>query len=372
MLTRLAWTFLITAALTAYALLLLRHYAQRLGLVDRPQGRKMHRRPTPAIGGLAMAFAVAAVAWMRSTDVSDAVFGYLLAAGIVLAVGVLDDIYDVKWWCRLAAQCTAALIMIHVGGIRIEQLGGAFGYGGIALDSLSVPLTVIATVGVINALNMADGSDGLAGALAMAALTMLGAAAFHIGNLRLFELLVPFLGALFAFLWFNTRLPWQPRAQVFMGNAGSAFLGFTILFVALRLTQNPHNPVSPTLAPWLLAPPIIDCLTLIVRRIRMGRSPFHADRGHMHHLLQDAGFSAGQITMLLAGLSLCLGLAAAAALKIQLPEYWLTIAFVALTVGYYGLTSKRERALGLLRRLHRVLHGRSVVHGTGNARAMDF
>lgn len=367
---RLALTFVIAAILTAYALMLLQHYASRMGLLDRPHGRKRHRRATPATGGLAMAFGVAIAAWVRSPDMSDAVLGYLLGATIILVVGALDDIYDLRWWCRLSAQGVAALVMIEIGGIRIEQIGEAFGYGGLALDWLSVPLTVIATVGVINALNMADGADGLAGSLALAALAMLGAAAFYVGNLRVLELLVPFLGALFAFLYFNARLPWQHRARVFMGNAGSAFLGFTILFVALRLTQSQQYAISPVLAPWLLAPPIIDCLTLIVRRIRMGRSPFHADRGHMHHLLQDAGFSAGQIMLLLSGLSLCLGLAAAAALRMQMPEYGLTIAFVASTVGYYLLTASRDRALRVFRQLLSILHGRQT--GDRSHKALDF
>lgn len=370
MAARLALTFVIATALTAYALLLLQHYAPRWGLIDRPRGRKRHLQPTPATGGLAMAFGVAAVAWLRSPEMSNAVLGYLLGAAILIAVSALDDIYDLRWWYRLGAQVAAALIMIYIGQVRIDNLGGLFGYSPAALGVLSVPLTVIATVGVINAINMADGADGLAGSLALVALAMLGAAAFYIGNLRLFELLVPFVGALIAFLWFNMRLPWRHRAQVFMGNAGSAFLGFTIIFAVFRLTQNPQYTVSPVLAPWLLAPPIVDCLVLIVRRLKMGRSPFHADRGHMHHLLQDAGFSAGQIALLLAGLSLCLGLAAATALKARLPEYWLVIAFVVMTVAYYWLTAKRERALRIFRQLHQALHGKPAAGGAG--KVADF
>lgn len=115
--------------------------------------------------------------------------------------------------------------MVYGGGVRIERIGLVFGIGSTGLGALSVPFTVFATVGIINALNMIDGVDGLAGAISLAGLSMLAAAASYSGNLELAERLVIFIGAVLGFLLMNMRFPWQPRARVFMGNAGSAFLG---------------------------------------------------------------------------------------------------------------------------------------------------
>jgi len=128
-----------------------------------------------------------------------------------------------------------------------------------------VPFTVFATVGLINAMNMIDGSDGLAGSLGFAALVMLCAAALYAGNLALANRALAVAGAVAGFLFWNLRFPWRTRARTFMGDAGSGFLGLVVAWVAFRLTQNPGHPVTPILAVWLLPIPVMDCLVLIVR-----------------------------------------------------------------------------------------------------------
>ncbi|GAA4854058.1 hypothetical protein GCM10023332_01600 [Luteimonas vadosa] len=277
---------------------------------------------------------------------------FAVSALILIVVGLVDDVVDLRWWWRILSHVVAALIMVYWGGVRVEYVGLLFSDTPVVLGVWSVPLTVFATVGIINAVNMADGADGLAGSLCLAALVMLGMAALYAGNDLLFGLLVPMLAAIVAFLAFNLRFPWQRRARVFLSNAGSTFLGFTIAWLAFRLTQNAAHPVSPALAPWLLAPPVIDCLVLIVRRIKLGRSPFHGDRDHMHHLLLDAGFTPNQIALGLAALSLALGLAAALVLKTDVgTETHLVGGFIALTLGYYWLTSRRARAVAIFARL---------------------
>jgi UDP-GlcNAc:undecaprenyl-phosphate GlcNAc-1-phosphate transferase len=226
------------------------------------------------------------------------------------------------------------------------------------LGGWAIPFTIFATVGVINAVNMCDGTDGLAGSLCLAALAMVGAAALYAGNNSLFTGLLPIMAAILAFLAFNMRFPWQRRAKVFMGNAGSAFLGFTIAWVVFRLTQNAAHPVSPVLAPWLLAPPLIDCLVLIARRLKLGRSPFSADRDHIHHLLLEAGFSPNAVTMGLTLISVTIGLGAALVLRTNAAsEGHLVLGFVAMVAGYYWLTAQRSRAVKTFRRLRISLIG---------------
>lgn len=337
--------------LTAVAATWLARRASDFHLIDRPQGRKRHAEPTPVIGGLAMTAGIIGV-HLPPASPDPALTGFVLAAGIVVVAGVLDDMHDVQWWWRISAQMLAALVMIHVGGVQVEQIGRVFDRAPTSLGALSVPVTIVATVGVINAMNMADGSDGLAGSLAFAAVCMIIAAALYVGNESLAWGLVPVLGAILVFLWFNMRTPWRSRAAVFMGNAGSSLLGFTIVWATFRLTQHEAHVLTPVLAPWFLAPPIIDCLTLIVRRIKAGKSPFHADRGHMHHLLQDAGFTPIGIVLLLTSTSFALGLTAAVLVRSDVPDHYLVVAFIALTLAYYWLTSRRQRSRRAFAALH--------------------
>lgn len=342
---------LITAMIVALMLWVLEPLAYRLGLLDHPGGRKDHAHPTPIIGGLAMALGIMApVIWVG--EYPRSYLGFMLGGAMLVLIGLVDDVRDVAWWVRLLAQCAAALVMVYVGGVQVEYLGQVFGASAFDLGLWSVPFTVLATVGVINAFNMCDGVDGLAGSLAVAALTMYCAAAIYSGNTFMVDRLAPVIAAVSVFLIFNMRHPWRSRARVFMGNAGSAFLGYLIAWACFRLTQNQLHPVTPVLAPWLVAPPIIDCLVLIVRRLKEGRSPFAAGRDHMHHLLLDAGYSPTQVALGLAALSFALGMGAALMLRSNLiPDTYLVLAFVALTLAYYWFSRDRERAVAIFRSL---------------------
>ncbi|HEX4199639.1 MAG TPA: MraY family glycosyltransferase [Caulobacteraceae bacterium] len=348
--------------LTVLLIPLLVPLARRVGLVDHPGGRKTHAAATPMVGGVAIALVSIPLALVMFHP-SAPLLGLGAATLILLPAGVLDDRYNLNWVLRLAAQSAAALAMIYVGGVRVELIGSAFGLAHHTLGMLSVPFTVIATVGLINALNMADGVDGLVGGLTLAALAMLTAAAVYSGAADLACVLVLMMGSTAGFLVYNLRTPLRPRAHVFIG-AGSEFLGLLIAWASFRLTQNPAHPVSPVLAPFLVAPPVVDCLVLIARRLRSGRSPFSADRNHIHHLLLDAGFSTTGAVSTLVALSVGLGAAAALAMHAHVPQGLFVTGFLGLTAAHYGLTSRRERSIGLLDRLARVARrpgGRTAV-----------
>ncbi len=334
------------AFFTTIALLkLLVPIAKRLDLMDHPVGRKDHSEPTPVIGGIAMLVGIltASVVALQTLDAS--ILGFLAAGTLLVVVGILDDKFDLAWWWRVLVQIVAALIMIHAGGIRVHYLGHLFGYDNIFLGSLSVPFTVFATVGIINAVNMIDGVDGLAGLLVATALAMLGAAAVYSGNLPIFALAMIAFGAVTGFLVYNIRHPWQKRARSFMGNAGSAFLGLTVAWIAFRLTQTPNHPVTPLLALWVIPIPIMDCLVLIVRRLKQGQSPFSADRYHIHHLMIDAGFTPTRAAFALAAFSCACGLAIAMALRAHYSHDILLGAFFVMCAGWYWLSAKRIRAI---------------------------
>lgn len=338
------------ALITWVGLKLLQPAAPRLNLLDYPRGRKDHAHPTPITGGLAMlaAFVVVGV-WSVDNHASDTIISFTLAAALLTAVGLADDRHDLRWYWRVLAQVLAALIMVYGAGVRVEQIGPVFGLDTLALGWLSVPFTVFATVGIINAINMIDGADGLAGLLVAVGLVMLAAAAVYAGNMGLSRHALVVAGAVGAFLLYNMRFPWQQRAKAFMGNAGSAFLGLVVAWVVFRLTQNSGHPVNPVLALWLIPVPIIDCLVLTVRRMRQGRSPFSAGRDHIHHFMQDAGFGPTQAALALAAFSLACGLLAGQAMRVDVPHPVILVAFVLLTAGWYWLSARRERALRFFR-----------------------
>ena len=349
---------LLAASSAVVALIyLLDPIARRIGLLDHPGGRKDHAQPTPVTGGLAIAIGTILPALLL-THLTPQLAGLGVAALILLVTGVIDDLYDIRWQIRILAQVAAGLSIALIGHVQVEQIGPIFGLGPLALGSLSIPFTVLATVGLINALNMADGVDGLAGSMCLCALIMLIAASVYAGNRDLTYGLTLIAGAVTGFLAFNLRTPWRKRAGLFLGNSGSAYLGLVIAWAAFRLTQNPIYPVTPVLAPFLIAPPVIDCLVLLARRSLHRRSPVAADRTHVHHLMLDGGFSPTAVVMVIAAVSFTFGLGAAVALLADVPIPLFPVAFLAFTAAWLAFTWREDRAIRLFAALKRLTFGR--------------
>lgn len=340
---------LATFGVTWFALRWLQSLAPRLGLLDHPKGRKDHAHPTPVIGGLAMFAGMLIVSLATLVQVDAAAIAFLSASALLVVVGVIDDRVDLSWRVRIPVQIVAALVMIHIGGVRVEQLGPAFGLEGMSLDWLSVPFTVFATLGLINAINMIDGADGLAGSLVLTALALLAAAGIYAGNIVVANhTLVPF-GAVVAFLMLNMRFPWRPRAKLFMGNSGSALLGFVIAWLAFSLTQNPGHPINPVFALWCVAIPVMDTLVLMIRRLCNKRSPFLADHNHMHHLMCEAGFGSSQTAVVLSAFTATCALVIGQVMRWDIPHPVLLSLYLVMCLGWYWVTSKRARAVGMFR-----------------------
>ena len=332
--------------------------SRRLGWLDAPDERKRHHAPTPAVGGFGVFLAIvipALMAWGLTRETISFFTGALL----LVVAGALDDRFHIDWKIRIVVQVAATLILIYGAGARAEHVGPLFGFGDITLGVMSVPATIFITVALINALNMYDGIDGQVGAVTAAVTTMFVCAALYSGAYDIALALFWVLGALAGFLWFNLRRPGQPQARVFLGDAGSGFIGFLLAFVIFRLTQNPGHPVSPVLGPYLLAPPVIDALVVVVRRLLRGQSPFAAGRDHAHHLLLDAGFSVGQIVRLMTMLTLVSGLFGALCMLFNVPEPLMVMTYIILTFAWFWVTETHHRAVLCLGRLHRKLSGKA-------------
>ena len=319
-----------------------------LGLLDQPGGRKDHAVPTPATGGIGvfLALLITSVIFGRFEHHLDVFF---FASIWLLFVGILDDRFDLSSMIRLLVQAVAAILMIVFAGLQADQLSDVVGIAGFHLGILTPVFTIFITLGLINALNMADGSDGYLAGQVVAALGLFSGLALYAGNTELAMQCALFTAAVLGFWFWNMRFPWQPRAKVFLGDAGSTFLGFAVVWFALQLTQNPQHPVTPVLAPWMIALPVLDCVVLMLDRIRQGRSPFNADRNHMHHLLLDAGFTPTKIAIGMMVLSILIGCIAAIAVKYGATRSWLVLAYLGLIGLYWAFSFNRQRAVAWLR-----------------------
>ena len=212
----------------------LRPLAVHIGLTDKPGGRKRHTGEIPLVGGIAMFIGISVVAAVASRTVVD-LWYLFMAAAILLIVGAIDDRYGIPAWVRLGAQVCAALVMMLGGGLYLRDIGDPFGFGTIGLGAAAIPLSVIVTVTVINSYNFIDGIDGLAGSMAVIALlagTLVSTAAAPTTHLAVIA-----CGAILGFLVFNLPGFRKSRIRTFMGDAGSTFLGFTVVWSTMAISQ---------------------------------------------------------------------------------------------------------------------------------------
>jgi len=343
-------SFFIAFGLTLYLLLVLARVAPRLGLVDRPGGRKEHVGAVPLVGGLAMFVGFAFSILMLQESLSP-LRALLAGASLLVIIGVLDDLHELSSASRFAVQIGAALMMVYWGGVELLDLGQLVVPGSLVeLGFWSVPLTVFATVGVINALNMVDGVDGLAGSissltvLALLVVAILGADAVSAMVLGLL------LASILAFLLLNLRLPWQPRARVFMGDAGSMFLGFVLAWYLVDFSQGEDRLISPATALWLLGIPLIDTVTMMLRRVFKRRSPFAPDREHFHHILLHAGFSPSMTLVIMFGVSAAMVAVGLGAHYADVPESQMFYLFLLLFAAYFWMIRRAWRVMRFLKR----------------------
>jgi UDP-GlcNAc:undecaprenyl-phosphate/decaprenyl-phosphate GlcNAc-1-phosphate transferase len=257
--------------------------AIRFGAVDLPEPRKVHIRPVPRIGGAAIALGVyIPVLFWATTD--NFVNAYMAGGGILIAFGLADDLKGINYKWKFLGQLLATLVIVFYGGVRIKFLGSLLPEDVLLADWLAVPLTLIVIIGVTNAINLADGLDGLAGGISLMGFCCIAYFAYLVDNDTGFLLSLALTGAIFGFLRFNTY-----PASVFMGDTGSQLLGFSAIVFAVKITQD-HTSLSPVLPLIILGFPILDTLTVMVERLWHGRSPFSPDKNHFHHRLMSLGF----------------------------------------------------------------------------------
>lgn len=295
------FAFLVSVALT----LAMGKLALRVGLVDIPTARKNHEGQVPLTGtALFLAFIAAS---MMLDKLPVGFVGFLLGLTLLVLLGLADDLFDIRAAVKLMIQIVAVALMVLPGGMLVENLGPLVGDRPLLLHQWAAPLTIIGVVGMINAVNMIDGVDGLAGSLSLMALFWFAIAAGIVGLHTELLLAVTLAFCIVGFLVFNLRHRWRKRASVFLGDAGSTMLGAVLAYLAVRLSQQQGETLSPIAALWICAVPIIDTVSLAIRRLLAGRSPFAADRRHLHHLLLQSGLTVNQVVMTLVSVSAVCG-----------------------------------------------------------------
>ena len=290
--------FLVTVTL----MLALRPVALHVALVDVPGGRKNHVGEVPVIGGIAMFLGLLAA--VLATDVASPAMGALVvAAALMVVVGVLDDRFDLPPYARILAHIAAAATLVLATGHTVPSLGDLMGLGSIELGPVAGIFTVVAAIALINGFNMLDGLDGLAGGVALVALVGLSFYFLGRGVGAPGVVALGLVGSIVAFLIFNLPATFNRPVLAFMGDAGSTFLGFVLAGLALMAVQPQAQGLPPVVVLWLLPVPILELFTSTFRRLVTGLPPMQADRGHFHHRLLEAGFSVRAIFLLYLAIS---------------------------------------------------------------------
>jgi UDP-GlcNAc:undecaprenyl-phosphate GlcNAc-1-phosphate transferase len=304
-----------------------------VGLVAKPCERKQHDGHIPLIGGISIFLAVlaASLLWLPSTLELRM---YLIASAMMVFIGALDDKFDLRVRVRIVGQIIIASLMIYGVGGYISNLGDIFGTGPVDIGSLGILFTYFGIIVVINAYNMIDGIDGLIGSLSVNTFTSIALLFLLSGQTDYLSYPLILATATLPYLMFNLGLFKKETKKIFMGDAGSMFVGLSVIWLLTMGTQGESASFRPVTALWICAIPLMDMLAIVVRRYRNGKSPFKPDRDHLHHILQRAGLSAKQTLVVISSGAVLMSACGIAGEYFNVAEYFMFSSFLVIFVGY--------------------------------------
>lgn len=282
---------------------LVKKLAIRIGAVDHPNERKVHKSVMPRLGGVAIFIATTIGILVFTDSGSFPMYWMLLGSLVIVATGILDDMKPLSAKSKLLAQIAASMIVVY-GGIRIEFINIPLTEEVIYFGQWSWLISIIWIVGITNALNLIDGLDGLAAGVSSIALGTIFIMSLMMGNLPIATISLILLGSTIGFLFFN----FYP-AKIFMGDSGSLYLGFFLATLSILGFKN-ITVVSYVFPILILGVPIFDTFFAIIRRYRSGKSITAPDKRHLHHCLIDMGFSHRKTVLIIYGITMLFSLAA--------------------------------------------------------------
>lgn len=278
--------FEISFVVTLFSLIFLRPLAIKLKLVDIPTDRKNHRGQVPSIGGICIFIGLLS-SQIYENQFDKVSLTILLTAGLILILGIWDDFLNLTAKIKLNVQILVVIITIYFADLKLESFGSLFGMSyPLDLGMFSVPITIIAVIGLTNAFNMIDGIDGLAGGLVLTA--FFGMFFYNIlsADFLFTNILLAIVAGIIPFLALNIST--HSKFKVFLGDGGSLFLGYIVSWALIYSAEN-NNNFSPTFALWCVTIPLFDFMGVVIIRLLEKRSVISADRHHIHHFLESLG-----------------------------------------------------------------------------------
>ncbi len=336
-------------AVSFCTLFLLRRLAKTVGLVDKPNQRKTHQGSIPLVGGISVCISILFFLYLNP-DLFPHTGLFCFCIVVLTLVGAIDDKFDISFKVRLAIQAALSLVMIIFADLELVNLGDIFGVGDmITLGWLGYIVTILAVVGAINAFNMVDGIDGLLGGLSTVTFFGLGVLLLHDGQSNIAYFCLMLIVILIPYISLNLGIFGRKR-KVFMGDAGSMVIGFTVVWMLLLSSQNGKNPpLTPVTALWLIAVPLMDMTSTMIRRIKKGQSPFRPDREHLHHIFQRLGLSSTQTLISICFIAVCYSGVGVISEFIAIPEHIMFYAFMTCFIVYVTIMNNIWRITTWLR-----------------------
>lgn len=309
--------------------------AIKVGALDAPDDRKVHTRPIPRMGGLAI-YAAFVLAILASMYVSREIMGLLVGGTVILIVGIIDDLKPLPARVKLLGQIVAAAVLVMFD-IRIEWLTNPFGEM-LYVEYLSIPLTILWVVGLTNTVNLIDGLDGLAAGVSTIASVTILLVALQQNFWTVAVLTAALAGSALGFLQHNFN-----PAKIFMGDTGSMFLGYMLAAISILGAVKSAATIALIVPIVALGLPILDTAFAIIRRYMSGRPIFKPDKGHLHHRLLEMGLTQKQAVLLMYVISGCLGLSAIALTEVN-KSFGAFIIVALLGIAFVG-----ARKIGVLK-----------------------
>ena len=268
--------------------------ARAANVIDLPDERRLHTDEVPRLGGFAIAVAFA-VSCLLFIQIDTLFIAFLTGLLIITLIGLADDVWHIRPALKFAGEIAGSLIFILYGGTELKGFGDLIGIGPLKTGIFAIPITVFCMVGVMNAINFADGMDGLAGGMSAIACVFLVYFSLQAGHGFNLALSISLFGCLIGFLYFN----FYP-AKIFMGDTGSLVLGYILSSICVLSQKfDGELPIAPVSMALILALPIADALWVMTRRVLRGESPFLPDNTHLHHKLMTLNLSQSGVVAVL-------------------------------------------------------------------------
>ena len=328
----------------------MRKVAKKIGLVDKPNSRKNHQGDIPLVGGISIGITLAYFLFNNPNILPNASL-YAACLTLLILIGALDDKFDISFKLRFAVQAAISFAMMLLGKIELQTIGDIFGTGDvITFGWLGYLVTILAVVGAINAYNMVDGIDGLLGGLSVVTFGALAILMVFDNQYNIAYVCLVIVVTMLPYIVLNLGV-FGRRYKVFMGDAGSMFIGFSVIWFLLLSSQKGVNPpLRPVTALWLIAIPLMDMAAIMIRRIRRGCSPFKPDREHLHHIFQRLGFSPRQALVAICTIASVFAATGIYSEEVQVPEYIMFYAFIVCFAIYVTFLSNIWRITAALKR----------------------